>query len=476
MDRTDVLAVVKKARWNVQGFNAYPLLLLTAGNESAWRVGYSHIFYMFQNGRARMHYDEADWRAIGDQYYRRVSDIVQLQAIIDACEQEYQAHASQFVGHDNIQHADLARACDMAQKSIWQLIYSIGGASHAIEASTLVSEARLREILTKKNAFSEIVFSELCSPTEPSFLYVAQKELWNIKNAEGTRQSTLARDFLTRFAWVQNTFLGSARLTEKKVIEWASEIKEEVSASEFAAIAKEKERLMAELRFSEAERFVVETIDLCFSWQDDRKKHIFESVEAFSPILDRLVELTGIDAMSLQYALAEEFSAENFSSKAFKETLISRRKGSAYYCTPAETLVYNNSDYTYFVDELHVAIDESIKEFKGVVASRGVVQGIARVCESVSDIARVQTGEILVASMTRPEYLPAMQRAAAFVTDEGGITSHAAIVSLELKKPRIIGTRIATRLLNDGDMIEVDANAGVVRIISPITVDSLKTA
>ena len=58
-----------------------------------------------------------------------------------------------------------------------------------------------------------------------------------------------------------------------------------------------------------------------------------------------------------------------------------------------------------------------------------------------------------------------MQRASAFVTDEGGITCHAAIVAREMRKPCIVGTRVATRVLKDGDIVEVDANSGIVRII-----------
>jgi pyruvate,water dikinase len=58
-----------------------------------------------------------------------------------------------------------------------------------------------------------------------------------------------------------------------------------------------------------------------------------------------------------------------------------------------------------------------------------------------------------------------MKRASAFITDEGGITCHAAIVARELKKPCIIGTKIATQVLKDGDEVEVDAERGIVRII-----------
>ena len=65
--------------------------------------------------------------------------------------------------------------------------------------------------------------------------------------------------------------------------------------------------------------------------------------------------------------------------------------------------------------------------------------------------------------MTTPDFVPAMKKAAAIVTEQGGITSHAAIVSRELGVPCVIGTKIATRVLKDGDLVEVDANKGIVR-------------
>ena len=67
--------------------------------------------------------------------------------------------------------------------------------------------------------------------------------------------------------------------------------------------------------------------------------------------------------------------------------------------------------------------------------------------------------------MTISDFLPAMMKASAFVTDEGGITCHAAIAARELKKPCIIGTKIATQVLKDGDMVEVKADHGLVIIL-----------
>jgi pyruvate,water dikinase len=68
--------------------------------------------------------------------------------------------------------------------------------------------------------------------------------------------------------------------------------------------------------------------------------------------------------------------------------------------------------------------------------------------------------------MTLPDYVPAMKKAAAIITDEGGVTCHAAIVSRELKIPCIVGTKIATKVLKDGDMVDVNANHALVTILS----------
>lgn len=106
-----------------------------------------------------------------------------------------------------------------------------------------------------------------------------------------------------------------------------------------------------------------------------------------------------------------------------------------------------------------------VMELKGMTAHSGIVRGKAKIVMSPREGSKVMDGDILVATMSTPDFLPAMMRAAAFVTDIGGITSHAAIVSREMGKPCVIGTKIATKVLKDGDFIEVDATKGVVRKI-----------
>ena len=111
-------------------------------------------------------------------------------------------------------------------------------------------------------------------------------------------------------------------------------------------------------------------------------------------------------------------------------------------------------------------IEDNIKEIKGQSACRGNVKGRVRLILESSHIGGLKEGEILVTEMTTPEFVPAMKKAAAIVTDEGGITCHAAIVSRELNKPCVIGTKIASRVLKDGNQVEVDADNGVVKILN----------
>ncbi|MBI2129103.1 hypothetical protein HYU07_02590 [Candidatus Woesearchaeota archaeon] len=102
---------------------------------------------------------------------------------------------------------------------------------------------------------------------------------------------------------------------------------------------------------------------------------------------------------------------------------------------------------------------------EGIVACKGNVKGAVKIVLKVSEIDKVKQGDILVTQMTFPAFAPAMAKASAFVTDEGGLTCHAAIVAREMNKPCIIGTKIATKTFKDGDLVEVDANRGVVKII-----------
>ncbi len=111
----------------------------------------------------------------------------------------------------------------------------------------------------------------------------------------------------------------------------------------------------------------------------------------------------------------------------------------------------------------HANEQEGWREIKGQIAQMGLARGRVKIVRKKDQVAQVEVGDVIVSPMTTPDFLPAMKKAVAFVTDEGGITCHAAIVARELGKPCIIGTKIASKVFKDGDMVEVDANQGIVR-------------
>ena len=95
----------------------------------------------------------------------------------------------------------------------------------------------------------------------------------------------------------------------------------------------------------------------------------------------------------------------------------------------------------------------------------GKVKGIVQVITGIKDLASFKKGNILVASTTLPQYNAALTKAKGIITDEGGILTHAAVCSREFKIPGIVGVKIATKALKNGDMIEMDARNGSIKVI-----------
>lgn len=104
-------------------------------------------------------------------------------------------------------------------------------------------------------------------------------------------------------------------------------------------------------------------------------------------------------------------------------------------------------------------------ELVGTVACPGKAKGRVKIINLPEEMGQMKAGDIMVAHTTFPSLVPAMKKASAIITDDGGITCHAAIVSRELKIPCIVGTKIATQALKDGDLVVVDAAKGIIKLI-----------
>ncbi|MCX6761925.1 MAG: PEP-utilizing enzyme [Candidatus Moranbacteria bacterium] len=184
------------------------------------------------------------------------------------------------------------------------------------------------------------------------------------------------------------------------------------------------------------------------------------------PLLQKIAQKLGLTFADLISLTSDEILAM-LSSAADHRLKVKPRTEGFYVMIMDDNVQIFAGDEREHINELGAFLNplSSQVELRGQVGWRGSVRGRVRVVLDEGDIKKVKKGEILVAIMTFPNYVPAMEKATGFVTDEGGILCHAAIISREMQKPCIIGTKDATRVLKNGDLVELDGETGIVRKI-----------
>lgn len=196
---------------------------------------------------------------------------------------------------------------------------------------------------------------------------------------------------------------------------------------------------------------------------DFRRESVYYAGNLYKELARRM-NLSKDDTSYLQEKEIIDFlSGNNISKEKIKE----RKKGFVVYLDENKKLVCLEGNV---VEKLLLMfnipiVKEEIKELTGMVASQGAAKGKVVIVKGIKDLNKVNEGDILVAVTTHPDYVAAMRKAAAIVTNEGGITSHAAIVAREFGIPCVVGTRHATSIFSDGDMVEVDSIKGIIKRI-----------
>ncbi len=199
------------------------------------------------------------------------------------------------------------------------------------------------------------------------------------------------------------------------------------------------------------------------TWRTDV---LYRSFYAARNIFYEIADRAGINRNDIDYLTSDEVrKMARYGKIPISFSELAKRK--EYYVK----VVANNKNYIFsgkgWKDKIGFLNQktEETNVIKGVVAYPGKIRGIAKLVKTNKDISKVDRGNILVSIMTFPHLVPAMEKSSAFITDEGGILCHAAIVAREMKKPCVIGTKIATKVLKDGDLVEVDADKGVIKIL-----------
>lgn len=226
-----------------------------------------------------------------------------------------------------------------------------------------------------------------------------------------------------------------------------------------------KEKVINELSLSEKDRAVVELVDHFAIFQDDRKAFSLEANYCTGQFMREIARRSSWDEEVVNFILPEEYE-DVLSGKIMLEQAQKRVKHcSNIFTSQGEQLLVGKESIAKEKEIMDGEVEKKVNEFEGMRAMGGKITGVVRKILLPKDMDTMQEGEILVSTMTSPDFVPAMKKAKAIITDEGGITCHAAVIARELGIPCVIGTKIATRVLESGDQVEVNANHGIIKVI-----------
>jgi phosphohistidine swiveling domain-containing protein len=340
---------------------------------------------------------------------------------------------------------------------------------------------QIQEVYNNSNLKEKIrpteMFSTLTAPVHLSFINNAEIEMLKIAlevKEHPERREKLLKEYQKHFFWTRNNYIDVKVLDIKhfneelnKVLSLNIDLKDDIKKIiDTPKINKEKKvSLMKQLDLSDELKLLIKVSEDFTDWQDERKKVTFWTTHYCSLILNEISTRTNIPFKELEFMSPREIS-KVFQNPRDRNILQERMKECVFYWDQeGYECLYGND-----VKEVKDAILEkedfsNVDDFRGLTASMGKARGSVKVLKSVNEMDKVEKGDILVAVMTRPDYVPAMKKASAIITDEGGVTCHAAIVARELGIPCIIGTKIATKVLKDNMQVEVNANHSWVRIL-----------
>lgn len=333
-------------------------------------------------------------------------------------------------------------------------------------------ESLLKDKLKKTGARNiDEAFSQLATSREVIATNQERVDLIDIAIKQKTDEgaSTLIAEHAKKYGWIQSTlFLGDAYT--------AGDIRDELSKIKNPEQEKEKILNNRKSHLSKAQNIIDGIISendkaIAFLLQDAvyyrtaRLEWLNQACFLIRPLLSDIAKRLNIKFDDLIYLLPDEINNYLTDTKQIKIDIIrDRQKGYAFVSDgKREYVLLTGKDLEKLSEGFSVQTKDNV--IKGVVASRGRAVGCAVVLKDRSELNKVTDGDIIITPLTTPDFVIAMKKASAIVTDLGGLTSHAAIVSRELNIPCIVGTKIATKVLKDGDEVEVDADNGIVRII-----------
>jgi len=382
-------------------------------------------------------------------------------------------------------------------KEYYELYLKVGGVAYICDAFMSTGETDwLQEFIKKavaktyNNQKVDNLVSELLSPVHLSFVLEEEFELLQVAHQICRRYSTrlpelvklspavvsLLKKHEQKFYWMRNNYYNVEYYGVSEIYRRVRVIiKKYRSLPSLSAAVQQKKQHIQEQKIKRALAIrsinlptkiknIISVANLFSKWKDTRKSGVYMGMSVFDKFLGELARRTGYSKKDTTFIIFDEVADLLAGRRDFKKIAKERKEKLFFAVKPDSYFIFSGGKSNRYWRYLSHAPTAKFRQMKGVVACKGIAQGRVRVIRKTGEMESFKVGEILVTNNTTPEFVPIMKKAAAILTEQGGITSHAAVISRELNKPCIIGLHGITAALHNGDKINVDADQGLVKI------------
>lgn len=344
------------------------------------------------------------------------------------------------------------------------------------------------------------VFSILTTPEKPSFMEIESqdslemvtllgkdraavslflkndvKEIENKLNQLKPALQKKIKDHYKKYLWLHYNYEGPTLQLDYFLEIWKGLLRQgkadkflKESREKFSEIKRKRALLFKQLNFRDKEKKLFNVAKDIVWLKGWRKDCMYFGAYVLDKIIKEISRRLGLTLRQARYFCYWEVNDALQKNKYDVNKLNERYEYSTVYTnSKGKPFIYSGKEAKKFLKKLHFEKQkiEHVDKLTGICASPGKAKGRVVIIETVDDLKKMKKGNVMLSETTYPALVPAMKLASAIVTNIGGLTCHAAIVSRELKIPCVVGTKIATRVLKDGDLVEVDANKGIVKIL-----------
>lgn len=341
-------------------------------------------------------------------------------------------------------------------------------------------EARLRKIIARNfpDQDGEKIFQILTTPQVLGTAQQDEKRLLElaVKMKQNKLTDAEVSRYLRQFSWIKNNSFSGVFYTKPEMMRRIRTAAKKAPAEKLAEFKKRHAGTKKEfVKYAKViaqeptDKILLDTLQECIfhrSWRTERYYHNAYFLQGFFASTTKALVLE--NPHDLFYLVNHEIFA-GLEGREQATQLIQlvkeRRQGYMVYTEPGLSAVYSGVDLAEAKKVIKLFGAASQKEIRGATAYPGFATGTAVVIKSKHELKKIKPGSILVCPSTTVDFVPYLKKVKAIVADEGGILSHASVISRELHIPCVIGAKHATHLLRDGMKLEVDAKNGTVKVL-----------